>query len=113
LADSGPQTTFLLEDFKELTRLSEADLEPILEYTLKNWGGNQGERYLGDLQSCLQELADRTGLGRNCEAIRPGLMRMEHGRHVVFYRPKEYGIHVIRILHQSMLSGQHMRGDKE
>jgi toxin ParE1/3/4 len=97
----------------KLTRLSEADLETILEYTLNNWGGKQGERYLGGLQSCLRELADRPGLGRNCDAILPGLMRIEHGRHVVFYRPKEYGVRVIRILHQSMLPDHHLLGEKE
>jgi toxin ParE1/3/4 len=97
----------------KLTRLSEADLETILEYTLKTWGGKQGERYLGNQQGCLQELADKPGLGRNCNAIRPGLMRMEHGRHVVFYRPKGYGIRVIRILHQSMLPEHHLLDEKE
>jgi toxin ParE1/3/4 len=97
----------------KLTRLSEADLETILEYTLKTWGGKQCESYLGNLQACLQGLADQPGLGRNCDAIRPGLMRMEHGRHVVFYRPKEYGIRIIRILHQSMLPEYHLLDEKE
>lgn len=40
----------------KLTRLSEADLEAILEYTLKTWGKKQAERYLGDLQCCLQDI---------------------------------------------------------
>ena len=97
----------------KLTRLSEADLETILEYNLNTWGGKQGERYLGNLQACLQELADQPRLGRNCDAIRSGLMRMEHGRHVMFYRPKEYGIRVICILHQIMLPEHHLLDEKE
>jgi len=95
----------------KLTRLSEGDLEAILEHTLKTWGKKQAGRYLGDLQACFQELADRPGLGRSCNSIRPGLLRMEHGRHVVFYRPKEYGIRVIRILHQGMLPDRHLLGE--
>jgi antitoxin ParD1/3/4 len=43
-------------------------------------------------------------LGRPCDDIRPGLRRMEHGKHVVFYRlQKPGGILVVRILHQRML----------
>lgn len=96
-----------------LTRLSETDLEDILGYTLKSWGNKQAERYLGDLQACLQELAERPGLGRRCDTIRPGLMRIEHGRHVVFYRIKESGIRVIRILHQNMLPDRLLQGEEE
>jgi plasmid stabilization system protein ParE len=40
-------------------------------------------------------------------------MRVEHGRHVVFYRRKEYGIRIIRVLHQSMLPDKHLLGEKE
>jgi toxin ParE1/3/4 len=96
----------------KLTRLSEADLVAIVEYTLQTWGERQGERYIGGLQACLQELADRPRLGRKCDAIRPGLMRMEHGRHVVFYRQKEYGNRVIRVLHQGMLPEQLILDEK-
>jgi toxin ParE1/3/4 len=96
----------------KLTRLSESDLEAILEYTLKTWGKKQADRYLGNLQVCIQDLTDKPGLGRRCDSIRPGLMRMEIGRHIVFYRPKEYGIRVIRILHQSMLPDLYLLGEE-
>jgi len=92
----------------KLTRLSEADLEAILEYSLKTWGQNQALRYLGDLQACFQQLADRPRLGRSCDSIRNGLQRMEHGRHVIFNRSKKYGIRIIRILLQSMLPDQYL-----
>jgi len=97
----------------KLTRLSLADLESILEYTIRSWSPRQAERYLGDLQASFQELAERPGIGRACDAIRPGLMRMEHGRHIVFYRRKEYGIRIVRVLHQSMLPDKHLLGEKE
>lgn len=87
----------------KLTRLAEADLESILSYTSMTWGIKQAERYLDDFQSHFNELAEFPGLGRSCERLLPGLMRMEHGRHVVFYRLRPYGIRIIRILHQNML----------
>jgi toxin ParE1/3/4 len=86
------------------SRRAEADLLSIGGYTLRTWGKAQADRYLGELEACCQMLAGNPALGRSCEDIRPGLRRMEHGKHVLFYRPqKPTGILVVRILHQRML----------
>ena len=86
------------------SRRAEADLLSIGDYTLRTWGKAQAGRYLGELEACCQMLAGNPALGRSCEGIRPGLRRMEHGKHVVFYRlQKPGGILVVRILHQRML----------
>jgi toxin ParE1/3/4 len=86
-----------------LSRLAEADLTDIGSYTLRTWGEEQAMRYLEGLEACCQQLADNPELGRACDHIRPGLRRVEHGRHVVFYRIEGGTIVVSRILHQSML----------
>jgi toxin ParE1/3/4 len=72
-------------------------------YTLDKWGEDQTLRYIDSLEACCQQLAENPQLGRPCDHIRPGLRRMEHGRHVVFYRMEAGGIRVSRILHQRML----------
>ena len=72
-------------------------------YTLRTWGEDQAIHYLAGLEACCQQLADNPELGRACDDIRPGLRRMEHGRHVVFYRIEAGAILVSRILHQRML----------
>ena len=72
-------------------------------YTLNAWGVDQTIRYIDGLETCCQQLADNPELGRKCSYIRPGLRRMEHARHVVFYRIEAGGILVSRILHQRML----------
>ena len=82
---------------------AEADLFSIGDYTLRTWGEEQTIGYLHDLETCCQMLADNPMLGRACDFIRPGLRRMEQGRHVVFYRQRAGGILVCRILHQRML----------
>jgi toxin ParE1/3/4 len=48
-------------------------------------------------------LADNPEAGRVCGDIRRGLRRMEHGRHVIFYRPDAEGILISRVLHQRRL----------
>ena len=58
-------------------------------------------------------LADNPALGRPCDGVRPGLRRMEHGRHVVFYRQDVRGILVSRLLHQRMLPERHVIDDED
>ena len=72
-------------------------------YTLEKWGERQALRYIDGLETCCQQLAENPQSGRPCDHIRPGLRRMEHARHVVFYRIESGGIRVSRILHQRML----------
>jgi toxin ParE1/3/4 len=85
------------------SRRAEADLLGTGEYTLRTWGRAQTTRYLADLEVFCQTLSDNPSLGRPCDNVRPGLRRIEHGKHVVFYRQETTGILVVRILHQSML----------
>ena len=87
-----------------LTVLAEQDLAAIAAYTLDRWGEIQAARYLDQLEACCQLLADSPTIGRPCDEIRPGLRRMEQGRHVLFFRVRSGdSIVVVRILHQDML----------
>lgn len=93
-----------------LSRLALADLKSIGRYTAQQWGLKQADHYLDDLGGVLNLLAGNPALGRGCEPIRRGYRRMEHGRHVIFYRvrPEGTGIDVIRILHERMLPVRHL-----
>jgi toxin ParE1/3/4 len=95
------------------SRRAEGDLLGIADYTLRTWGSAQADRYLGELEVCCQMLADNPGLGRLCDEVCPGLRRMEHGNHVVFYRQEPGGVSVSRILHQRMLPGRHAIDDQD
>src|SRR6185437_15532063 len=72
---------------------------------LRTWGEEQTVRYLEDLEKCCHQLAANPGLGRACDHIRSGLRRMEHGRHVIFYRIQATGMVISRILHQPYAAG--------
>jgi plasmid stabilization system protein ParE len=45
--------------------------------------------------------------------VRPSLRRLEHGKHVVFYRREPRGILITRILHQRMLPERHAIDDQD
>ncbi len=72
-------------------------------YTLRTWGEDQALRYIDELETCCRQLTLNPELGRACNHLQPGLRRMEHARHVLFYRIEAVGILISRILHQCML----------
>jgi toxin ParE1/3/4 len=83
--------------------MAEEDLKEIADYTLFTWGVGQTVRHLDGLETCCQRLAENPQLGRTCEKVLPGLRRMEHESHVVFYRERPWGVFISRILHERML----------
>jgi toxin ParE1/3/4 len=89
------------------SRRAESDLLSIGDYTLRTRGKAQAARYIRELEVCCQALADNPALGRRCDDVRPGLRRLEQGKHVVLSRQERGGILVSRILHQSMLPDRH------
>jgi toxin ParE1/3/4 len=96
-----------------LSFLAESDLMDIGAYTLRTWGEDQTLRYIDDLEACCQRLADNPAAGRPCDQVRPGLRRMEQGKHVVFFRRETAGIFVSRILHARMLPENHAIDDDD
>ena len=85
----------------------------IVGHTLRTWGDEQAIRYSDNLEACCQMVADNPELGRASDNIRPGLRRIECGRHVVFYRHQAGGILVSRILHHRMLPEIHIDEETE
>ena len=98
------------ERFAEYRLAPEAkrDLEAIWLYTLEEWGLKQANRYTDELTDAFAQLAARPKLGTACDHIRKGYSRSRVGRHVVYYRVTDYGIAVIRILHDRMLPMRHL-----
>ena len=86
-----------------LSRRAEDDLTDIGIHTLNQRGERQTVRYIDNLESCCQKIADNPAARRPCDYIRPGLRRMEQGSHVIFFRRTGKDIVVIRILHKKML----------
>jgi toxin ParE1/3/4 len=94
-----------------LSSLAQADLLSIAEYTLKTWGPTQTVHYLAELEDCRDRLAANPSLGRPCDHIRPGLRRIEQGKHVIFYESQARGILITRILYRNMLPGRNPMGE--
>ncbi|MCB1468913.1 MAG: type II toxin-antitoxin system RelE/ParE family toxin [Rhizobiaceae bacterium] len=93
-------------------RLSEAarsDLIDIWVETDRQWGPDQADRYLDDIEHSLSGLIDNPQIGTDCSDLLPGCRRLIAGRHLAFYEVDGAAIFVIRVLHQSMDVPRHLR----
>jgi len=93
--------------------LAEDDIDGITEYTVRTWSLAQADKYVGGLEAFCGHLASDSSLGRACDEIRPGLLRREYEHHVVFFRVREYGVRVVRVLHERQLPQKHSFEDDE
>ncbi len=91
-----------------LSNKADADLDDIYVFSYRTFGETKADAYFLGLSDYLQTLAENPRLGRPADDIQPGLLRHDHGRHIVFYMIEGGGIFVVRILHQAMDIGRHV-----
>jgi toxin ParE1/3/4 len=91
-----------------LSPAAHAELDEIFDYTASQWGIAQAVRYTQELQRLCEELAEAPTLAADCGHIRPGYRRGAVGSHFLYFRVEDYGIAVIRILHQRMDAPRHL-----
>ena len=82
-------------------------MEGVWLYSLYRWGPQQADRYIDDLSEAFAFLADSPNAGTACDNIRRGYRRYPIIRHVVYYRATDYGIEIMRVLHDRMLASRH------
>jgi len=83
------------------------DMEAVWLYSSKQWGTQQTERYIDDLTEAFGFLVESPKAGTPCKNIRTGYRKYPVIRHVIYYRETDYGVEVIRVLHDRMLATRH------
>jgi len=91
-----------------LTPAAERDLESIWTFTVREWGVEQADRYIEFLTSAFGELADSPKPAPSCEHIRSGYRWWAVKRHIIYFRTTDYGIAVVRVLHDRMDASRHL-----
>jgi toxin ParE1/3/4 len=91
-----------------LSPAAECDLESIWAYTVQQWDVEQANRYIDFLTAAFDELAQSPKTTPSCEHIRPGYRRWGVERHIIYFRVTDYGIAVIRVLHDRMDASRHL-----
>lgn len=91
-----------------LSGKADEDLVGIYLYTLDEFGESQADAYLYSLEERFEILAGNPAIGRRIEHTREGYRRYEHVSHSIFYRIDEDGVIIMRVLHNSMDTDQHL-----
>lgn len=91
-----------------LSPTAEKDLESIWLYSLELWGKAQADDYTDSFFTTFDELATSSKMAISCDHIRVGYRFCREGKHVIYFKTTEYGIAIIRILHERMLPSLHL-----
>jgi len=80
------------------------DFAGIYDYTYINYGGQQAETYMTDIEYCLGSLSATPFIGWDCSELKSGMYRDDFKQHAIFYRIRKADVLIVRILHQQMNS---------
>ena len=84
------------------------DIESVYLYSTREFGIKRTEDYILAIEVSFQHLTDDPLISRKCDYIRQGLRAFNVGSHIIFFMCTDYGIAVIRLLHQSMDFSRHL-----
>ena len=81
---------------------AEQDLLDIWMYTFSEWGEQQADNYLDELDTAIQLLAEQPLMCRERLEFAPPVRIHRHAHHLVVYLALDDGINIVRVLHESM-----------
>jgi toxin ParE1/3/4 len=94
-----------------LTQLARRDLLEIGRTTQQRWERQQRKTYLAEIDKSFRLLADHPGIGTDCREVHPGYRKHPCQKHVIYYKPLEDRILIVRVLHQAMDTTRHLPPD--
>lgn len=84
-----------------LSNEADADLDEIFDYTEREHGFSQAEKYLSDLENLLWQLVKNPNLGRERKELKNGILSITEQEHTIFYEINREDILIVRVLHSS------------
>lgn len=85
-----------------LTRAAAHDLAEIEDYTARQWGDEQADRYVNALFDAFAALAANPDMGRRRADVPPPYRVLSVGSHLIIYRTVDGRVEVLNILHPAM-----------
>ena len=82
-----------------LSEIADKDLEDIFDYTFDEFGYDQAEKYLLEIEEIFQNLIINPQIGKKRDEIKQGLYSFPKDNHIIFYRILDNHIRIVRVLH--------------
>ena len=92
-----------------VTESAARDMAAIWEYTNREWGLTQADRYVDSLIARVEWLLINKSLWSARDDVAAGVFSYPHERHVVLFRQVDQTIEIIRVLRASMDVAEHLR----
>ncbi|WP_062569033.1 type II toxin-antitoxin system RelE/ParE family toxin [Pseudoalteromonas arabiensis] len=92
----------------KLSKLAQAHLLKIKNYTVNNFSQMQWLNYKDTLLTGFQMLAENPEVGRRCENIYPKGFYFPVGKHTAYFTKEDGFILVVAVLSQSQLPQNHL-----
>jgi toxin ParE1/3/4 len=89
------------KEFYILSEIADEDLEDIFDFTMTEFGFEQAEKYLNEIEDVFQSLLFNPELGKARNEIKRGLYSFPKDNHIIFYRILNNHIRIVRVLHGS------------
>lgn len=86
----------------ERSRAAEADLDDILVFSLEHYGTTVTNAYFFSFEDAFSLLERHSAAGEAVDHIDPGVRRLKHRKHRVFYQLMSDHVLVLRILHHAV-----------
>mgnify|MGYP003611575179 FL=1 len=84
-----------------LSEIADKDLEDIFDLTFDEFGFDQAEKYLLEIEEIFQNLIINPQIGKKRDEIKQGLYSFPKDNHIIFYRILDNHIRIVRVLHGS------------
>ena len=84
-----------------LSEIADKDLEDIFDLTFDEFGFDQAEKYLLEIEEIFQNLIVNPQLGKKRDEIKQDLYSFPKDNHIIFYRILDNHIRIVRVLHGS------------
>lgn len=90
------------------TKVAEQALDAIAEYTSKEWGDDQRDRYMALLQDACERMVPRHAALARPVPGRHDLRTLRCERHVIYFREVEDGFEIVHVLYDRQLPLKHL-----
>ena len=91
-----------------VSKLAQADLRDIYDYTVTQWGEEQARRYLNELLDAMGAIKETPTRFRIRNDIYPDCRVCLSGRHLIVYRIRDGVVEFGRVLHGAMRTRSHI-----
>ncbi|MCW3174356.1 type II toxin-antitoxin system RelE/ParE family toxin [Shewanella subflava] len=93
----------------QLSKLAQAHLHKIKNYTVTHFSKMQWNAYKNTLLTGFQMLADNPSVGKNCNDLYENGFYFPIGKHTAYFTKEDGFILVVAVLGQSQLPQNHLR----